>query len=70
MFRVSQTELGWIVEKQAFKYCFLGLHFWKVWRPFVKTSGMDSCWYHSDKKYALMNLHSEIKDNQVIINDK
>lgn len=61
MYRISKVDKGWIVERLEFKYSFLGLHFYKVWRPYVKVSGIDEFWYHSEKKYALMNLLNEIQ---------
>ena len=53
--------MGLIVERLEFKYKFLGFHFWQVWRPYVKTSGMDECWGHSSKDYAIMNLIDQVK---------
>ncbi|WP_299129363.1 hypothetical protein [uncultured Winogradskyella sp.] len=67
MFRIVKKPRGWIVERQVFKYNFLGLHFWKVWRPFVKTSGMDCAWHHADQDYALMNLYHEINKQLITI---
>jgi hypothetical protein len=67
MFRIVKLDKGWIVEKQVFKYCFLGLHFYKVWRPFVKSTGLDSAWYHQNQDYALMNLQDEIKKQLITI---
>ena len=61
MYRITKVDIGWIVERLEFKYKFLGLHFCKVWMPYVKTSGMDECWGHSEKKYAIMNLKNEIE---------
>jgi hypothetical protein len=61
MYRISKVDIGWIVERIEFKYNFFGLHFWKVWRPYVKVSGMNDCFGHSEKKYAIMNLIEEVK---------
>lgn len=63
MYKVSKTDKGWIVEKLTFKYNFLGIHFWEVWRPYVKTSGIDEVWYHATKDFAIMNLISEVKND-------
>ena len=60
-YRISKVDKGWIVEKLVFKYNFLGLHFWMVWRPYVKTSGMDCFWHHETKDFAIMNLIDQVK---------
>lgn len=60
-FRITKIDKGWIVEHLVFKYSFLGLHFWKVWRPYVKTSGMDYCWHHKTKQFAEDNLFDQVK---------
>ena len=61
MYRISKVDVGWIVERLEFKYKFLGLHFCQVWKPYVKTYGIDECWGHSEKKYAIMNLLDQVK---------
>jgi hypothetical protein len=61
IFRITKVDIGWIVERLEFKYNFLGLHFCQVWKPYVKTSGMDECWGHSTKDFAIMNLIDQVK---------
>jgi hypothetical protein len=61
MYRIFKVDKGWIVERLEFKYKFLGIHFCQIWRPYVKTSGMDDCWAHSEKKFAVMNLLEQVK---------
>ena len=60
-YRISKVDKGWIVEHLTFKYNFLGIHFCKVWRPFVTAAGLNSFWYHSTKEFAEMNLIKEVK---------
>jgi hypothetical protein len=61
MFRITKVDIGWIVEKLDFKYQFLGLHFYQVWRPYVKTLGLNIEWGHLTKEYAIMNLLDQVK---------
>lgn len=44
MYRIKETEKGWTVERREFKYNVLGLHFCKVWRPYVKSAGQETTW--------------------------
>ena len=60
-YRISKVDIGWIVEKLEFKYNFLGFHFCKVYRPYVKTFGLNECWGHKTKDHAIMNLIEQIK---------
>ena len=60
MFRIIETNKGWIVEKKV-KHLF-----WSNWKPFVKTSGMDCAWHHSSFEYALMNLKSQVEKETII----
>ena len=65
MFRITETVDGWVVEVETSKWTLFGLK--KVWKPFVKTSGMDCAWNHSKMNFALMNLEHEIKKQTEII---
>lgn len=65
MFRIKETPKGWIVEVQVNKWTLFGNK--KVWKPFVKTSGMDSAWHHSKMNFAFMNFEEEIKKQTEII---
>ena len=60
-YRIISTDKGWVVEHLTFKYSFLGLHFCRVWRPYVKVTGLDQEWAHQKKKYAIMNFIHEIR---------
>ena len=60
-FRIKETEQGWIVEVLTYKWTLFGLK--KVWKPFIKTSGLNSAWHHSQYKFALMNLIDKIKED-------
>lgn len=62
MFRIVETKKGWKVEIKQKK--FFGLI--TKWKPYVKTSGMDSAWYHSTFEYALMNLTSQVEKETII----
>lgn len=64
MYRIIEKSKGWIVEIQVCKWTFFGIR--KVWKPFVKTLGMDCVWHHSSRKYAEMNLQTEIKLTQIL----
>jgi hypothetical protein len=67
IFKISENEFGWIVEIKAFKYNLFGLHFCPVWKPFVKTSGLDFCWNHSSIQFAKLSLVDTIFCNNVKI---
>ena len=63
MYRITKVYKGWIVERLEFKYNFFGLHFFKVWKPYVKTFGIDDFWYHSTKEYAIMGLKDQVEND-------
>lgn len=67
MYRILKKPRGWIIEHQVFKYSFFGLHFWKVWRPFVKSSGLDCAWHSKTKEWAIEHLLLEIKQDHLIL---
>ena len=60
MFRIVKKSRGYIVEFQVSKWTLFGLK--KVWKPYVKSSGLDCAWHHSSYEFALHNLLREIKD--------
>ncbi len=66
MFRIKQLkDKTYIVEHRVSKWTLFGIK--KVWKPFVKTSGMDCCWHHSELKYAWENFITEIKKQTEIL---
>ena len=58
-FRIIKKPKGYIVEIQDFRWTPFGIKY--NWIPFVKTSGMDECWHHSNQLCALHNLLDEVK---------
>lgn len=58
MFRISKINNSYIVEVQVSKWTLFGLK--KVWKPYVKSSGLDCAWHHSSYEYAVMNFKSEV----------
>jgi len=62
-FRIVKKPKGYIVEVQDLTWSLFGMKL--KWIPFVKTSGMDECWHHSNQLLALQNLLEELK-NEVI----
>jgi len=66
MYRIKELYNGWIVEKLEFKYRLFGLHFYKVWRPYVKVSGMDKSWVHRAKINAINNLLTQVRQDTSI----
>ena len=62
MYRIVKKPRGYIVEVKTYKWTLFGLK--TVWKPFVKTSGMDCAWHHKTHQYAMDNLISEVK-NQI-----
>ena len=65
MYRMCKVDKGWITEKLVFKYNFLGLHFYKVWRPFVTYYGGDDFWYSPTKELAFMSFQDKIKNEEL-----
>ena len=67
MFRIVKESKGWIVEvEQTTNYILFKVY---KWVPYVKTSGMDCVWHHSEYKYAEMNLHDRVKKDTIIIRE-
>ena len=59
MFRITKTENNsYIVEVQVAIWTLFGIK--KVWKPYVKASGLDCAWHHSKYEYAVMNFKSEV----------
>ena len=67
IYRIKELYNGWIVERLEFKYRLFGLHFYRVWRPYVKVRGMDESWNHSIKAYAVKNLLIRVREDTSII---
>jgi len=61
MYRVCKVDKGWIVERLEFRYKILGLHFWQVWRPYIKARGSDDYCYHKTKEAAISSLLEQVK---------
>lgn len=59
-FRIVKKPKGYIVEVQDFKWSLFGIK--SKWIPYVKTSGIDECWHHSNQLQALQNLLDQIKN--------
>ncbi len=59
-FRIVKKPKGYIVEVQDFKWSLFGIK--SKWIPYVKTSGIDECWHHSNQLHALKNLLDQIKN--------
>jgi hypothetical protein len=59
MFRISKIDRGWIVEELVFKYKFLGIHFWQVWRPLLDS-------YFKTKDLAFNCFQEKIKYCRII----
>lgn len=66
-FRIVKKYKGYIVEVQEVKWSLFGLK--TKWIPFIKTSGLDECWHHSNKENALLNLLNKIKNEIICINN-
>jgi hypothetical protein len=66
MFRIRKVKEGWISEVRVFKYSFLGLHFWRVWRPFVKVGGLNSAWVAATETWAMDHLKLEVEREHVL----
>lgn len=62
MIILNRQKQGVIVEKLEFKYNFLGLHFCKVWKPYITSAGLDCCWHHSSKYWAICNLVRKVQE--------
>jgi hypothetical protein len=58
MFRIVKKTRGYIVEVQVSKWTLFGLK--KVWKPYVKSSGLDCAWHHKSYEMAVMNFKSEV----------
>ena len=58
MFRIVKKTRGYIVEVQVSKWTLFGLK--KVWKPYVKSSGLDCAWHHISYETAVMNFKTEI----------
>lgn len=58
MFRIKQTESGYIVEIQVIEWSCFGLK--KSWKPYVCSAGTENVWYHKSYEMAVMNLKSQI----------
>ena len=63
MYRITKNADGYIVEIEISKWTFFGLK--KEWKPFVKSTGLDSAWNHKTFDHAMMNLLKEVENNQV-----
>lgn len=64
-FRIKKYDKGYVVEVKKYS-CFL---FYKkvYWTHFISVAGIESLpWYHSEYKYAEMNLLSKIKTTTII----
>ena len=59
MYRILKKPRGYIVEVKTYKWTLFGLK--TVWKPFVKTSGMDCAWHHKTYNLAMYNLHNDVK---------
>lgn len=65
MFRIKKYPRGYVVEIQ--KTTWYGK---KYWTHYISVSGIDSePWYHSEYKYAEMNLINKIK-TEILKNNK
>lgn len=58
MFRIVKNARGYIVEVQVSKWTLFGLK--KVWKPYVKSSGLNCAWHHKSYEMAVMNFKSEV----------
>lgn len=61
LFRISKKPKGWVVEVRTAKWTLFVIKY--VWKPYVKTSGMDCAWHHSSYDFALNNLLIEVKSD-------
>lgn len=59
MYRIRKEPRGYIVEVQTIKWTLFGLK--KEWKPFVKSTGLDCPWHHSEYKFAISNLLNEVE---------
>lgn len=59
-FRIIRGKKGIIVEVQSFYWTLFGIKF--KWVPYVKTSGLDECWNHSNEYQALESLLNQVKN--------
>jgi hypothetical protein len=59
MFRIIKKPKGYIVEYLEYKWSLFGLK--KIWKPFIKASGLDEPWHHSTYESAMMNLIYKLK---------
>lgn len=68
MFRILKKTRGYIVEVEVSKWTLFGLK--KVWRPYVKSSGLNCAWHHKSHEKALESLHyqvlSDLKRNKYL----
>jgi hypothetical protein len=60
LFRIVKKPKGYIVEVCVSKWYFFGLK--KVWKPYVKSAGLDCAWHHSTYDFALKNLLQQVKN--------
>ena len=58
-FRITKRARGYIVEVQDIRWTLFGLK--TKWVPYVKTSGLEECWHHSNENFAIQNLFFQIK---------
>lgn len=61
LFRIKKVAKGYIVEVKTPKWTLFGIKY--IWKPYVKTSGMDCAWHHSSYDFALSNMLKQIKSD-------
>lgn len=59
LFRIRKLPKGYIVEVKTPKWSLFGIKY--VWKPYVKSAGLDCAWHHKSYGHAFNNLISEVK---------
>jgi hypothetical protein len=59
-FRILKKPRGYVVEELDIRWSILGLI--KIWKPYVKSSGLDCAWHHSSYEHAENNLIKQLQE--------
>jgi hypothetical protein len=59
-FRIRKKPQGYIVEELDIRWSIFG--FIKIWKPYVKSAGLDCTWHHSSYEHTENNLIKQLQE--------